>query len=66
MDLLVRHGQMNWAGQGVLPFFLHGGARGLSEKVDGEARSGSGSLSVSESKGRGLGLGHEKPGSVTV
>jgi len=36
----------------------------LSEKVNGEARSGS--LSVSVSKGRGMGFGHKKPGSATV
>ncbi len=35
----------------------------LSEKVNGEARSGSGSLSVSVSKIRGMGFGHEKPAS---
>ena len=41
-------------------------SRRLSEKVDGEARSGSGSLSVSVSKGRGMGFGHENPVSKSV
>ena len=36
----------------------------LSEKVNGEARSGS--LSVSVSKVRGMGFGHEKPASKSV
>jgi len=38
----------------------------ISEKVNGEARSGSGSLSVSVSKVRGMGFGHEKPARKSV